>query len=324
MKKFLDTLKNFVALFILCGIIFIGGNVSAEEVDEEAAIPATMTDNAEAMQIFRETILQTSKFDNRVFHQDIYFVVPRFTGELEFLGATERDSLKLAGSLESWAVDDDGNDNHTEIPFYLVQDSKNLTLYFQDDKKWKKMTSPNAVASFVDMFATPNEQELEKMISFVKDVNILHETDKYRTLLVKLDGEKIFEDMKTELAKDPEVQQQMADENANSFIVKSLVNCIETGFRNADIWYTWTVNKDTWQTDTMSFNLSNLIQSIASAALNDPTVKSMPEIGEILEPFAFYSEFKGYTSFLNANAKAKLEIPKKVLKAKEVESFSEE
>ena len=307
MKKFFDAMKIFVTGIFLCGIIFINGNANAAESNEEA------------MQIFRETILQTARFDGRVFHQDILFVVPRFTGELDFLGATEKDSLKLNGNLEFWIVDDKGNEDYEKFPFYLVQDSKNMTLYFQDDKKWKKMTTPVAAANFVDMFATPNAEELDKIASFVKEVTVLQESEKYRTLLVKIDCEKLVDEVQATVEKDADAQKQLNDESVSPFL-----NCLETGFRNADIWYTWTVNKTTWQTDTLSFNLSNLIQSIANAALDDPSTESMPEIRELLETVAFYSDFKGYTTFLNPAAKLKLEIPQKVFKAKEVESFSED
>ncbi len=329
MNKIFNAAKIFVTVIFLCGIIFIGGKASAEIRiatldDDEVQVVEDMGEieviDEKAMEIFRETVIQTSKFDNRAFHQDIFFVVPRFTGELDFLGAVEKDSLKATGELEFWAVDDNGKDTHTEYPFYLVQDSKNMVLYFKDDKKWKKMTSPVAAKNFVDMVATPNSQELEKMMAFVKDVNVLYENDKYRTLLVKLDCGKFIDEIKAEMAKDPEVQKQADNPMANSFL-----NIMEQGFRSADVWYTWRVNKTTWQTDTMSFNLSGLVQNIASAALNDPSTESLPaELREVFETLAFYSEFKAYTTYLNPAAKSKLEVPKNVLKAKEVESFSDD
>lgn len=309
MNRIFNVVKLFVTVIFLCGIIFIGGKASAAEID------------AEAMQIFRETVMQTNKQDTRVFHQDIYFALPRFTGELEFLGATEKDTLNMTGIFEIWSVDNNGKDEHIENPFYITQDKKNMVLYFQDDKKWKKMTSPTSAATMVDMFATPNTQEIEKMIEFVKDVTVLQESEKSRTLLVKIDGGKIFDELKSELEKDPDIQKQKNDEMLNT-----IVGYIETGFRNSDIWYTWTVDKVNWQTTTMSFNLSGLIQTMAYAALNDSSnlLNSFDEFREMLESVAFYSDFKGYTTFLNPEAKARLEIPKKVLKAKEVESFTDD
>ena len=310
MNKIFDAVKIFVTGIFLCGIFLIGGKASAAEVDTEA------------MEIFRETVMQTVKRDNRVFHQDIFFVVPKFTGELEFLGSTENDSLKLKGNFEIWMVDEKGNDDHLENPFYLVQDSKNMVLYFQDGKKWKKMTSPIAAADAVDMFATPTPQELETMISFVKNVTILQDNDNQRTLLVKIDGAKIADLIK--LASESEMVEQIEKENAAT--IKLIAGYFENGFRNSDIWYTWTVDKINWQTTTASFNLSGLVQGIATAVLNDKSqdFTNADALREILETLAFYSEFKGYTTFLNPAAKAKLELPKNVQKAKEIEDFNDE
>ena len=309
MNQIFNAVKLFVMVIFLCGIIFIGGKASAAEID------------VEAMQIFRETLTQTNKTDTRVFHQDIYFVLPKFTSKLEFLGSTEKDSLNMTGRFGYWMVNSDGKDEKNIYPFYIAQDKKNMTLYFQDDKKWKKMTSPTSAATMVDMFATPNAQELEELITFVKDVTVLQESEKSRTLLVKIDGGKIFDEIKAEMDKDPAIQKQKNDETLNT-----IASYIEAAFRNSDIWYTWTVDKVNWQTTTMSFNLSSLIQTMAYSALNDSSnpLNSIDEFREILESVAFYSDFKGYTTFLNSEAKSRLEIPKKVLKAKEVENFSDD
>jgi hypothetical protein len=196
-----------------------------------------------------------------------------------------------------------------------------MVFYFQDGKKWKKMTSPTSAANMIDMFATLSFQQLETMLEFVKDVKILQESEKSRTLLVKIDGEKIFELIKSEIEKDPDFQKQQ-----NDATMQTIIRYVETGFKNSEIWYTWTVDKINWQTTTISFNISNLLQNIAVGVLSDPSqpLNNIDELREMFETVAFYSEFKGYTTFLNDEAKSRLEIPKKVLKAKEVESFTED
>lgn len=310
MNRIFNAVKIFVTGIFLCGIFLIGGKASAAD--------------AEAMQIFRETVTQNSGRDTRPFHFDIYFVMPQATANLEFLGATEgKDSLKLNGSFGLWLIDDDGNPNDFDVPFYVAQDKNTMTVYFQDEKKWKKITSPVSVANTVDKIATPDAQELEQLVKCVKDVTVLKDNDQQRILLVRMDGAKIFEDVKAEMAKDPEVQAQAQQDNE---IAKALEGYFENGFKNADIWYTWTIDKTTWQTTAMSFNLSGLFQSIAGAALNDTTsdLTSLEPIRQILETVAFYSECKAYINFLNPAAKSRLEIPKNVLKAKEVKSFTDD
>lgn len=308
MEKIFNAAKIFVTGIFLVGILFIGGKASAEEV------------NQEAMQIFRETVAQTSKYDDRVYHQDILFLMPQLTGELEFFGAIEKEQLTVRGFFFLWNVDENGNDTKVEKPFYLTQDNQNMVVYFTDEKnKWNKMTSPVSAANMVDMISTPNAAQLEKMIGLVKNVDVLRESDKSRTLLIKIDGVKFWEDMKAEMAQDPEVQKQQENE-----ISKAIFGYFEEGFKNADMWIMWTVDKTKWQTTNMSFNFSSLLQNIATAALNDPTNSfvNMDPIREMLESVAYYSELKGYVTFLNPAAKDKLALPKNVLKAKEVKSFN--
>ena len=314
MNKFFNAAKIFVTGIFLCGILLIGGKASAEV-------------NQEAMEMFRETLAQTSKQDDRIFHQDILFIMPKLTGELEFLGATENDTFKLRGLFNLWTSDEDGNFNNVEKPFYITQDKDNMVVYFQEDKKWKKITTPTTAANAANTVMTPDEQELQMMTEFVKDVTILQDNDKQRTLLIKVDGEKLANAISTfsdQLKDDVETNNNNTENPISNALYKEIKDCVNTGFKNADIWFTWTVDKVKWQTTTASFNLSGLPQSIATAALNNPTISNLGVFNEILETVAFYSEFKGYTTFLNPKAKSQMEIPKNALKAKEVKVFEDD
>ena len=291
-----------VAGIFLCGLILIGGRAAAEPVD--------------AMEIFRETVYETSKRDDRIFHQDIFFVLPSAVGELDFLGGVDGTKFTVAGDFGFWMTLDNGENTEKEVPFYLTQDGNNMTFYFQTDKKWKKMTAPTAAAKITDAFATPTMQEMEDQIQMIKEVAILSDTDNQRTLLLKLDGNKIAEKILSDIkidANDP-----------NAAMQQKVFNYIDTGIRNSDCWCTWTVNKNTWQTVTLSANLSGMIQSIAKEVLNDTTTPLPLQIRDMIETVAFYSELRLYTTYLNPEAKSRLEIPKKVLKAKEVESFTDD
>lgn len=295
---------KFVAGIFLCGLILIGGRASA----------------ADSMEIFRETLLQTSGQRNYIFQQDIFFVVPSAVGELDFVAGIERGKLNVAGEFGFWMTEPNGNLTEREVPFYLAQSDKDITVYFKADKKWEKMTSPINAEQFQNILNL-STQNLEAQIDMVKEVQILKDTDSKRILLVKIDGNKIADKIKTELAKNTP---PAPNENFKE-IQDKIFGIIDTGIRNADVWYTWSVNKTTWETVSVSANLSGLVQSIAQTALNDEAVQQFPEpFKEILENLAYFSEFKAYTSYLNPEAKSLLEIPKKVLKAKEVKSFSDD
>ena len=291
-----------VAGIFLCGLILIGGRAAAEPVD--------------AMEIFRETVYETSKRDDRIFHQDIFFVLPSAVGELDFLGGVDGTKFTVAGDFGFWMTLDNGENTEKEVPFYLTQDGNNMTFYFQTDKKWKKMTAPTAAAKITDAFATPTMQEMEDQIQMIKEVAILSDTDNQRTLLLKLDGNKIAEKILSDIKIDVN--------DPNAAMQQKVFNYIDTGIRNSDCWCTWTVNKNTWQTVTLSANLSGMIQSIAKEVLNDTTTPLPLQIRDMIETVAFYSELRLYTTYLSPEAKSRLEIPKKVLKAKEVESFTDD
>lgn len=292
-----------IAGIFLCGMLLTGGRASAAD--------------AEAMEIFRETVYATATIDNRIFNYDIFFMLPSTFVELDFIGGVHKTKFNMAGDFGFWMTADNGEVTEKEVPFYLAQDGDSMTFYFQDEKKkWKKMTAPVPAAQLADALATPDEQQLQEQIDSVKEVTVLSDTDSQRTLLVKLDGnkiaDKILANMKID-ANDP-----------NAAMQQMFFNYIDTGIRNSDCWYTWTVNKNTWQTATLSANLSGLVQSIAQTVLNDTNNPLPAPIRDMLETVAFYSEFRVYTTYLSPEARSHLEIPKKVLKAKEVKDFNTE
>ena len=299
MSKIFNAARIFVAGIFLCGMILIGGRASA----------------ASGMDIFIETLGKTAQSNDRVFNQDVFFVVPSMFSELDLIGGIENGKIRLAGSFGLWMTDNDGVSTAHEVPFYVVQTNDAVTIYFEDDKKWKKSTLEVPADKIYQIFAADTYADFERQVNRVKEVVVLRESDSQRTLLVKLDGNKIADEFLL-----PEIKAEMQKEP----VASKMFGYIETGIRNADVWYTWTVNKNTWQTVNVCANLSGLVQSIAQTALNDPEQPIPAPFIEMLEPFAYYSELKIYTTYLSDEAKSRLELPKNVLKAKEVKSPRED
>ena len=270
-------------------------------------------EDSEALQAFREALTNSST-DKKFFREDIFFVVPKVQSELEMTLQTDDKNCKMAGNFNLWFVNDSGNTTDTTIPFYLTQTEKDMQIYFQLDKKWYKFQSPSIAAVAADKITTPTANETEEIISEVKSVSILQENDTQRTMLVKLDGNKIADEIKAEAAKNPADNGTAEDKEMQD----NFLQYLDSGLRNSEIWYIWTVDKTNWQTVTMSWNLSNLIQATAQAALNDETRTWNDFERNILETVAFYSEVKAFTTALNDEAAKNLEIPKKALKAKPV------
>ena len=305
MNKIFKFVNKVIFCTFLVSCIFFVNQVSAAE------------NNSEAMQAFIETMKNSSN-NNKVFHEDIFFVVPTMQSELDFIIKANDTNFQAAGDLNFWITSENGNSSNMTIPFYMTQAAKDMQIYFELDKKWYKFQSPSLAAVTADMVTTPNEAETEKIISEVKDVTILQESDTHRTMLVRLDGNKIADEMKIEAEKNPADKGTADDaELQNKFL-----QYLDSGFRNSEMWYTWTVDKQDWHTVAMSFHLSGLVQATATAILQGEGENLSGYARNLLETIAFYSETKAYTTYLNDDAAKKLEIPKKALKAKVVDSLT--
>ncbi|MBR0261379.1 MAG: hypothetical protein IJQ85_06250 [Selenomonadaceae bacterium] len=300
MKKFF----NFcMAIFVLCAVIFPAKTFAADDP------------NSEGIKAFREALTAdaTESKDN-IFRQDIFFASPLVQGALEVLGMIENDAFKSTGEFSLWINNDDGTVTDKTIPFYMTQIGKDMTIYFKADKKWEKFTTPTLAAGIMDMVATPTDAEIEEIIADTKEVTILQENENRRIMLIKIDGDRMADSFKAKVEENP-------DPNSNP-VQEAAINYFDTAFRNADMWYMWTIDKRDWHTIAMQYQFSGFIQELARAILNDPNQQLPDEINQLLETVAYYSEIRAYTTYLTDPAAKKVfEIPKNVLKAKEVDSL---
>ena len=270
--------------------------------------------NSEGMRAFRETLTSDSDTLDRVFKQDIFFASPFVQGELEIFGTVENNAFKSTGELAFWFCQDDGSVTEKLIPFYLVQNNNDMTIYFKADKKWEKFTAPTLAADIMDMIATPTEAEIEEIIADTKEVTILQENENRRTMLVTLDGDRMADSLKAKISDNPDATADPLQE--------TITNYFDAAFRNANMWYMWTIDKRDWHTVTMQYQFSGVIQELARAALNDPNQTWSDEVSQLLETLAYYSEIRIYTTYpADPAGKKRFELPKDVLKAKEVNSL---
>ena len=297
MKKFFATpMKFLVALLTICALFVPAKTFAAED---------------EGMAAFREILEKDSDPSDRIFRQDTFILAMPFIGELDFLGMVDKgDVFKAAGDFSYWIYNDDGSTSEQIVPFYLVQDKSNLTLYFKRDKDWEKIVAPTLANTIADTIATPTGDEIQKMINGTKGVTILQEDENRRTILIEVDGNKLADDFK--------VMADANDDPANAEITDNASRYIDTALRNGDMWYMWTVDKRDWHTIVLQYNFSSFLQGIARAALQDPKQVWPDEVKQLLERVAFYSELRSYTMYpADPAAKKKFEIPKNVLKAKD-------
>ena len=297
MKKIFSPLVKLLAVLFAVTAMFTPATTSAADDD--------------GMAMFREILEKDSDPSDRIFRQDTFFLAMPFIGELDFLGMVDKgDVFKAKGDLNYWIYNDDGTVTEKMIPFYLVQDKDNLTLYFKQDKVWEKVVAPTLAAKIADTVATPTGDEIQKMLDGTKGVTVLQDDANRRTLLIEIDGNKIADEFKAAATEN--------DDPANAEPVDTAVQYIDTALRNGDMWYMWTVDKSDWHTVMLQYNFSSFLQGIARAALNDPKQVWPDEIRQILERVAFYSELRSYTLYpADPSAKKQFELPKEVLKAKD-------
>lgn len=294
------------AIMLLCAMIFPAKSFAADDP------------NSEGIRAFREALVSDSSAKDRIFRQDILFASPFVQSELEIFGAIDGNVFKSTGELNFWVYADDGSYTETTIPFYVMQNGKNMDIYYKSDKQWQKFTAPSLAADITDLIATPTDSEIEEIIAGTKRVDILQDNDYRRIMCVHLDGNRIADSFKTKAAENPADNVTANDGEFQDTFVKYL----DTALRNADVWYMWTIDKRDWHTVAMQYNFSGIIQELAIAALNDPHQNLPDEMSSLLETIAYYSEVRAYTTYpADPAAKKKFEIPKNVLKAKAVKDI---
>ena len=279
---------------------------------------AEAKDNQSPMEAFREAMTLTSVPDSRIFRQEFSFFGPTAEMDLEFLTQTaDKSSIRVQGNLTFFYVDEMGKSNDNEIPFYMTQSGSDMVAYFKGDKGWVKFDAPDLAAIIVDALATPEKSDLDDMMNVTKNVEVLQDTDARRTMLVRLDGKKLFKLMQKFDKKDQE--KNLTEQGKQK--KDAALPYLEQALNKSDIWYTWTVDKKNWQTITVSMHLSDLLQQLAQAALADPTESYSQPVRELLETVAYYGEAKAYTTYLNPALKSTIDIPADVLEAKPVDNI---
>ena len=295
MKKIFRLL---VALFVLSAALLPTRTFAAEE--------------SEGIKFFREALTNDSDALDRLFHQDVFFASPFVQGELELLGMVDGDIFKSAGELSIWQYKEDGTSALNSIPFHMEQRGNDMVIYFRpDEKNWKKFTAPTLAAAVMDFIATPDAAEVEQIIAETKEVTILEDNEYRCTMLVRPDGEKIADSLRSKSDALP------ADNGtANDGQMQEVaVGYLDRALRKADVWYMWTIDKRDWHTVTMQYNFSGIIQELARAALDDPNQHWPDAVSQLLETIAFYSEIRTYTIYPNVpDAKTRFVIPKDVIK----------
>ena len=303
--KLLQTLKRPILAASLCGTLLWGGTALAEEPGR--------TD----MDAFREAMtMSAAAKDNRVLREQVIFFLPDLKANLDFQAVSHKHTdLRAGGTLEFVSTDAKGDTVSNSIPFYFDQSGKSMTLYFRAGTEWLQFKAPTISAAAVDLLGTPTGDDLRRMLSLAKDVQVLRESEGQRTMWIDLD-EKALDGMINALFE--ENKDEKLTEGDRAFR-DSLVKYLKKALERTDAWCVWTVDKRDWQTITFSINLSDIVQEAAKAALEDQGDSLHPGVQMVLDSLAYYSELKAYTTYLNPDTKSSIEIPAEARNGKVVE-----
>lgn len=274
---------------------------------------AAVSDDAAAMNAFRDAVGVLTEKDVRVFREDVMLLTPTSQGELDFRckrDENKKDEARFDGNFSVWLLDGQGKNNELTIPFYAKQKQRDMDLYIRIGEQWLHYSMPSLAAFFTDVLSTPDERDLAEMMSVVKSVTMLEDNDAYQTMRVHLDGKKIaaiFEKYGKQIPAD----KGLAGEDN---IQANVLFYLEKGFASADPWFTWTVTKKRKKVVMLSYNLSPVVRAMARAALHDPK-QHWPEMTKVhLEAISSYGELHTYTTFLAPKDRNDVVIPVDVLK----------
>lgn len=301
--KFMKMLKHGVLAALVC--------VSAwgASVDTVSADPA-------GMEAFKEAMTKNNSFDKRVFREQLNFFLPSVKADIDFQGVSRNEKeLLLDGSFTGIMTDNKGNTQSLVVPFCLEQKKNKMAVYYKLGEEWTRIDAPELSAAVVDSVGTPNEADLQDMISMVKSAEVLQETDNQRTMLLNLDAAALSKKLDTAFA-DEKDEKITPEQKATR---EQFLGYVKKGLESTDIWCTWTVDKKDWQTITFSMDLSGIIHGIAKAALDDRSLELSDGLRSMLESLAFYSELKSYTTYLNPDTKKTINLPKEIKNAKTFE-----
>ena len=228
------------------------------------------------------------------------------------------DGMEALREAVTMTTNQDRRVFHQDLLFFAPSLRADLDLIGQTMSHKLRIAGKISLTA-IDELATPDEQEADEILSTVKAVTVLRETDTQRTMLVQLDPEKLA-DLVAQYS-----QKYPADNGTanDGDLQKSVMGCLEAGLRRSTIWYTWTIDKVSRRTVTMSYNLSSLLQETARVGLE--THPELPkEVAQMLETIAYYSDLKTYTTFLSPKAVQKLDLPEEAKAAEKVDDLTGE
>lgn len=286
------TLKSRKLAKVLCAAV-AGGMLFFGSGDALAA------DNS-AMANFKSSYIDTPT-DNRPFRQMVtFFGGTVFKADVNSTGQIFQDSsLRMSGTIDwQYTNPKTKQTDNIQFPFYVAQTGKNaMTIYVQRGTSWGKMTLPNVPVALAETLKTNDPATLQANVKGVKAVEMFKDDAKQQIMKVTIDGKYIAG-----------IIQQSASESDNATFVRNLEKALQT----EDVVCTWTTDKDTHQTITAVFELTDLMRTCAKNVLADSAAGKVVLTEEemaLLDAIGYYSVFHYSVNYYEPGRTVDLSMP---------------
>ena len=267
----------------------------------------------DGMTLFKEAYLAEPE-SNRIMDLSIDFFGPEAHLDLDakMQMLTAKSMCWDGRAIFDFTNPDTKETTSLNVPFYLDMQDNSLTFYTKLGDQWSKLGIQGLPAELVSSGQAVNEESLANLLSLVKSVNIIKETDKLQAMQVKLDASKL-----TQFIKDFDARQEAASASTPS-LSPELLDSLISYVQGQELVVDWIVDRNTHETITTSIDFTPLMRAYAQGAL-DAMAKGKVTFTQdqikALESLGYFSELKFYLTTSAPVQGQVLSIPKDVRKA---------
>ena len=279
-KLNLRRFAKVAAVAAIGGTIFFGGNTTVNAAPDDMAA-------------FREAYNMQVQ-GTRLVNQDLTLIAPNFHLDT---------NLKKNYSTNS------------RIPFFIVQDGSEMTLYVQRNGAWSKMILPGLPSGIAVLWRSDDPAITNGILQAVKSAQILNDTPDMRVMNVTLDGNKIAALLENNS------QASFANLSGDALAQqREIFNRWLAAIKANDLTFAWTINKPKWETITAAFDLTDVMRAYARYVLDESAAGRITlndEERDLLDAMGYYAELRSYTTYIDPRGNDMLTMPANLFVAPE-------
>ena len=297
---------KFLAMLLAVICLTFGASASAAE---------------NGMQTFRDAYFDAMD-DTKTYQFEIMFHGPALQSNIVSIGQVRRDGYAVLAGKLNWAYTDMAADKtyQIDIPIYAERAQNAIDFYGQLNGSWEQEKILKGLTWVLDAVSTDDREAKMQYAAAVKHVEATDAKYGRQQMQIIFDGKSLAE-MQSKIVREriaslPEADKQEAME---------FLHYINAAFADNDLPCTWTIEKNTGETVTLSADLTNIMRSYAKEVLKDSydgKISLTPEETNLRSSLGYYYNLQCYLS--QAEFPKQLTVPANVKReAKDSELFQE-